>query len=146
VKDLGAANSFEASKDATANSSMGEKNKKRVKKSSIVGGSGVVGGAAMFGALTSGGVGAKFQMLSEGYPMAPWEISQLDRHMLSYCVSLETTPSAVRQRSDALGIGERSAALPPTPVLRLHAAVPRGGGSTRACFSVSSLLGTISSA
>ena len=27
--------------------------------------------------------------------MAPWEISQLDRHMLSYCVSLENTPTQV---------------------------------------------------
>ena len=50
----------------------------------------------MFGALISGGAGARLQMLSEGYPMAPWEISQLDRHMLSYCVSLENTPTAVR--------------------------------------------------
>ena len=49
----------------------------------------------MFGALTSGVAGRTFEMLSEGYPMAPWEISQLDRHMLSYCVSLETTPTQV---------------------------------------------------
>jgi hypothetical protein len=49
----------------------------------------------MFGSLTSGALGRKFEMLSEGYPMAPWEISQLDRHMLSYCVSLENTPTQV---------------------------------------------------
>ena len=51
--------------------------------------------AGMFGSLTSGALGRKFEMLSEGYPMAPWEISQLDRHMLSYCVSLENTPTQV---------------------------------------------------
>eukprot|EP00961_Rhodomonas_salina_P281491 3803435-Rhodomonas_salina.2 len=29
-------------------------------------------------------------------PMAPWEVSILDRHMLSYCVSLENTPTQQR--------------------------------------------------
>ena len=52
----------------------------------------------MFGALlTTGGTGGRqhLQMLDGGYQLAPWEISQLDRHMLSYCVSLENTPSQV---------------------------------------------------
>ena len=50
----------------------------------------------MWGALTSGWrQRPQIEMLAVGYPLAPWEISNLDRHMLSYCVSLETTPTQV---------------------------------------------------
>ena len=50
----------------------------------------------MWGALTSSGrERPQIEMLAVGYPLAPWEISNLDRHMLSYCVSLETTPTQV---------------------------------------------------
>ena len=28
--------------------------------------------------------------------LAPWEVSDLDRHLLSYCVSLEVTPAEQR--------------------------------------------------
>ena len=69
----------------------------------------------MWGALTSGGrERPQIEMLAVGYPLAPWEISNLDRHMLSYCVSLETTPTQVSclpvpRCSAACGVLDRSA-------------------------------------
>ena len=39
-------------------------------------------------------IGLMFQALEA--TLAPWEVSDLDRHLLSYCVSLEVTPSQQR--------------------------------------------------
>jgi hypothetical protein len=36
-----------------------------------------------------------FQFLES--TLAPWEVSDLDRHLLSYCVSLEVTPAEQRK-------------------------------------------------
>ena len=49
--------------------------------------------ARMFEAFRLRALGRQRQSLLE---MAPWEVSELDRHLLSYCHSLENTPTQQR--------------------------------------------------